>query len=250
MKLNAIVSAHKIIGMVATIFIVLLSVTGILLMHTEDLDLAESYIESESVLAIYDIAPDTDPVTYQVNKNYITQLDDRIYFNELQSARHEDKLIGGIYIEGIYLAGFTSSIMLLTDEGEVIETLDQLHGVPAKISAIGKSNNSIIVNADGFMKRTDINMTTWTDTLQTGVSWSEQAQLSDDALDSILKSYIGEGLPLERVILDVHSGRILGTVGVIIVDLAVVLFLVLSISGWMAWYKKRELQKLIDEEEN
>ncbi len=50
----------------------------------------------------------------------------------------------------------------------------------------------------------------------------------------LVEAYRGKGLLLERVLLDVHSGRILGAWGVYLVDAAAVLFLGLVLSGlWM-----------------
>jgi len=51
--------------------------------------------------------------------------------------------------------------------------------------------------------------------------------------------YRGKGLPGERVILDIHSGRILGYVGVLLVDFMAILFLLLAMSGIWMWYKYR-----------
>ena len=41
----------------------------------------------------------------------------------------------------------------------------------------------------------------------------------------------GKGLTVERVLLDLHSGRILGKVGPLLMDLVAVFLIVLSLSG-------------------
>ena len=55
----------------------------------------------------------------------------------------------------------------------------------------------------------------------------------------MLRMYRGRGLSMEKLILDVHSGRILGRFGVILVDLAAVLFLLLSITGTWIWIRRK-----------
>jgi uncharacterized iron-regulated membrane protein len=57
--------------------------------------------------------------------------------------------------------------------------------------------------------------------------------------ETLEKTYRGVGLPLERVMLDLHSGRILGRAGVYLVDTAAVLFLLLAISGVWLWARRR-----------
>ena len=49
------------------------------------------------------------------------------------------------------------------------------------------------------------------------------------------EAYRGTGLTLERVLLDIHAGRIPGATGVFLVDAAALLFLVLAISGLWLW---------------
>jgi hypothetical protein len=249
MNLQSVVATHKIIGLIATIFIIILSITGILLMHTDDLDLADTYVENKKLLSIYDITPDTAPVSFQLKDNYITQLDDHLYFNDIDLMNTKERLIGGVSIDGIYVAGFVYSLVLITSQGEVIEPLTQAHGVPEAIEAIGTINDRLVVNSGQGLKSTDSNMTVWNDHFEQAVEWSSPVNTPGPLLESIMNAYLGDGLPLERVVLDIHSGRIMGTTGVILVDVAVVLFLVLSISGWLAWFKRRALQKLVEDEE-
>ena len=49
--------------------------------------------------------------------------------------------------------------------------------------------------------------------------------------------YLGEGPSLERVLLDFHSGRIFGPVGIVVYDLLALMVLVLSISGLIIWVR-------------
>ena len=46
-------------------------------------------------------------------------------------------------------------------------------------------------------------------------------------------------ITLERVIIDIHSGRFFGLSGVIMTDLAALAILFLAFSGAYAWFKKR-----------
>jgi hypothetical protein len=60
-----------------------------------------------------------------------------------------------------------------------------------------------------------------------------------DLHDKLMILYRGKGLPLERVILDIHSGRILGQAGVLLIDFMAILFLLLAMSGVWMWVKYR-----------
>jgi uncharacterized iron-regulated membrane protein len=53
------------------------------------------------------------------------------------------------------------------------------------------------------------------------------------------RSYRGIGLSAERVMLDLHSGRILGRAGVYLVDAAAIVFLLLAVSGTWLWARRQ-----------
>ena len=60
----------------------------------------------------------------------------------------------------------------------------------------------------------------------------------------LLESFRGRGLTLERVMLDLHSGRIFGDFGIYIMDAAAVALLWLSGSGlWVWWSRRMKLHK-------
>jgi uncharacterized iron-regulated membrane protein len=50
---------------------------------------------------------------------------------------------------------------------------------------------------------------------------------------------MGEVLPTERLLLDLHSGRIFGAAGPWIFDIAALLLILLSLSGTWIWIKRR-----------
>jgi len=58
-------------------------------------------------------------------------------------------------------------------------------------------------------------------------------------IQTITQQYRGEGLSVERVLLDFHSGHIFGPMGVFIYDLLAVAVGFLSISGLVLWIRGR-----------
>ena len=53
MNIQFWVNWHKWIGIVATLFVIILSITGVLLLHADGLKLYQRYIEDEWLLNIY-----------------------------------------------------------------------------------------------------------------------------------------------------------------------------------------------------
>jgi hypothetical protein len=57
------------------------------------------------------------------------------------------------------------------------------------------------------------------------------------------EQYRGRGLSVERVIADLHSGRVIGIVGPFVMDVVAVLLIVLSLSGLLLWLRPRGSQR-------
>ena len=82
-------------------------------------------------------------------------------------------------------------------------------------------------------------MLEWSRAENPEVSWSEATPVPAGLEESLQAAYRGAGLPVERVLLDLHSGRILGRAGIYLVDAAAVLFLLLAMSGVWLWTRRR-----------
>ena len=74
-----------------------------------------------------------------------------------------------------------------------------------------------------------------------GVIWAEKSALPETLRASIAQDYQGEGITLERLVLDVHSGRIAGLVGVYVMDAVAIGMLLLVMSGAaLGWLRRRK----------
>ncbi|MGK0297003.1 MAG: hypothetical protein ACI9XC_000603 [Gammaproteobacteria bacterium] len=249
MNFQSINNWHKILGMVATIFIIVLSITGFLLLHTDDFKLQDKLVANEILLNWYDIKPEQSPISYKVGSKWITIIDDQVYFEKQSLPNYNELFHGAVYWDNFYVLAFENSLDLLTEDGERIERLTNLHGVPQGIENIGIDGEAGIylkTSNDYFMS--DLDLTTWQPTIQREIRWSVHSEAPNSYIDQIMQLYRGSGLPMERIILDLHSGRILGRPGIWIVDIVVIIFLALSFTGWWSWFKRRALQKEIDEE--
>jgi len=98
----------------------------------------------------------------------------------------------------------------------------------------------VIINAAHGNYLADVDVPEWQEVQETLlVHWSASGDIPKDLVEQLLILYRGKGLPLERVILDIHSGRILGQAGVLLIDFMAVLFLLLAMSGAWMWFKYR-----------
>lgn len=236
---------HKKLGVFSALFVIFLAASGIALNHSEQLNLNSSYIQTEWLLDLYQIKPANDPISFESSDAWAVQIGERLYFNEQEIAKDIIELKGLIKINDFFVVAYDGQLLLLTEEAELIEHLAGAAGVPAGMQAIGFDDlgNVIIRAAHGYYK-VNLEELEWEefalhDTKQLEAIWSERSSVSESLKNELLKKYRGSGLSAERVLLDFHSGRIVGSWGVYFVDLIAVLFSMLAFSGvWMWWARK------------
>ena len=231
---------HRKIGITAAFFVMLLVITGLLLNHTDKLNLQSIFVKSDMLLDWYHIQPKGKASGFMINKHWVSQINSRIYFDQRELADHIDNLIGVVELNDEFVVALDGSLLILTLSGELVEGLAGAEGVPAGIKSIGLSEEGeLVIRAAHGDYLADLDATEWQEEEGLTVNWSEAQEIPKDLYDQLLILYRGKGLPLERVILDIHSGRILGYAGVLLVDFMAILFLLLAMSGVWMWVKYR-----------
>lgn len=232
---------HRYLGLVATTFVLILTLTGLVLSHTDSLKLSSKKVDSKTLLGWYGIKAPDFAVSYRAGNNWVSQFGKHIYFNEKEITGASASLTGALIVNNIIVVAGQDTVFLLTDEGEFIERLSGVHGVPDMIERIGlDSTGQLVVQAGSSDYTVDDNFLEWEKTEAVNVDWVTKETVSDIMLAKLVNAHRGSGLSMERVMLDIHSGRILGVWGVYLMDAIVVLFLVLSISGVWVWATRKK----------
>ena len=172
----------------------------------------------------------------------MTLIDTRLYFNDQELPERTDALLGIVGIDDIVIAALPDALLLLTANGAIIEKITTVNGLPAGLQKIGKLDDDlfIIAAADGYFTN-HAEMGDWQELRATAIDWSAPAPLPEASLKRVMSLYRGSGLTLERVLMDLHSGRLLGRWKVIIVDIVSLLLILSAVSGVSMWYKKRKM---------
>jgi hypothetical protein len=227
---------HRCIGIIAVLFVLMLVITGLMLNHTEKLSLDATYIQNDLILDWYDIRPEQDPSGYKIDNVWVTQLDKHIYFNQQEIDNQAGQLLGAVKYDGQIVIAVDNRLVLLTNEGEIIERFAGTEGVPTGMEAIGISRDGkLIISAAHGDYRVDLNELEWEESNYVDIAWAEIGTIPPELYSKIIRHYRGSGLPLERIILDLHSGRILGNWGIYLIDTAAILLMLLAISGIWMW---------------
>lgn len=232
---------HRTIGLIASVFLLALTVTGLALMQTDQFNLDSRFVASEGMLDWYGVRPAPPPLSFSFKNHWLTQLGERLYFDAREVTRIDGQLIGVVPLDGEILLATTSAMMIVTAGGELAERLDGLNEHATEFVQLGLNTTGQVVlrSSDGlasFDANTGELATIGNDV---PVRWSLEATLPGELSAVLARDYRGQGLSIERVLLDLHTGRLFGTVGVLLVNTASILLLVLIISGFVLWLGRK-----------
>jgi hypothetical protein len=227
---------HRHLGLSSALFVILLSLTGLLLNHTEDLALDARYVQSGFLLDWYSVKAPDDMLAYTVGSGTITQVGKQIYWNTTPIPQASAPLSGAAAVHGMVIIGSEGQLLLFTSDGELIERLGSAAGVPAGIRALGlTAAGDLVVRAAQGIYQADSSILTWHASADDSINWMLPGPPLPALRAALQQAYRGTGLTLERLLLDIHSGRIFGSRGVYFVDALALLFLVLAITGVWLW---------------
>lgn len=229
---------HRRIGLTAALFVVVLSITGVLLNHTDALGLDRRHAQSEWLLDWYGIDIPAPPVTYAAGDAWIGQIGEHLYFNGAPVAGRYAALKGAVIVGEFHLALVGDQLLVLDRAGVRIETLGSQHGLPAVSDAIGVFEGRPVVRADQRLLMGDADLSRWRPA-PGRPAWSAPAPAPDALRAAMASHYRGQGLSWERVLLDLHSGRLFGSWGPYLMDLAAIGLLALAATGVWAWWRRR-----------
>ena len=239
---------HRRIGLFALVLVIILAITGIMLNHTEEFELDETYVNSSWLLNWYGIEPGDKPVSYRVknatNSHIISAWNQQLFFDEVAITHLEQDIHGAVGAEQFIVIALDNEIILLSYEGELIERISTSISF-SNIQRMGmKYKRPVIETSEPLYYMADEHILDWDVIIDEGIEWTEEYSLSDNEYQQLLIAYRGNGLKLERVILDLHSGRIFGSYGVYLMDAAAIALLWLSLSGLWVWSSRRRKMKM------
>ena len=229
-------------GVVSALFVIVLSFSGLLLHYSPSLSLDNRFLSSTALLRWYAIEVPEISSSYSSNSQRASLIGDALYFNELRVPGSFNTLVGMIDTEFGYAIATENQLVLITEQGELIGILGSLVGVPSGITRIGSDlTGELILDRSSQLIVADLDALTWSASphVDTSVQWNENSQPDARLIASIRNDYASSLLSWERLILDIHSGRLLGNLGVILVDLMAILFILVATTGIWVWSKRR-----------
>ena len=230
---------HRYVGITAALFVIILSITGLVLNFNDRLQLDQTHLHSTWLLDHYNIG--SFPITsFQLKTKVVSQASDYIYLDGAYALHLREKLVGAIELHNDILLATQSSLFLIDPSGQIIEEVGTYSGLPEKPLGIAATSEGFpVVRGINTYWKGSKTLTAWQPLQGPHPKWVAPTDTPDLLNETIQQHARSHEINLERIILDLHSGRLLGAWGQNIMSIAAVLLLVLAITGTILWAQKK-----------
>lgn len=232
---------HRSFGAAAAVFVLFMVLSGIAINHSNDLGLDRQAVSQSFMLDWYGLGKPENIRNFAVGSEWLSFAGSQLYLNDKSVATLSDG-VGAISNGELFIAAGSDELLLLDLEGNLIERIPWAPIGVAPIESVGlHADTNVAVKSANRVWLADAELLNWRPAKEakSTLRWSSPESVPDELKQAITHSYRGEGPSLERLLLDLHSGRIFGSIGVLIYDLLALALGFLSVSGLVLWFRSR-----------
>ncbi len=235
---------HRRVGLLAAVFVVVLAATGLLLNHASQLGLDRRFVDWAWLNGVY--GDDSGELrAFRLGEQWLYRTaDGRVYLDAREVAPCSGEFVGAAEAGEVLLAACAEELLVITRDGALLDSATATLGLPVPLQAIGLvgdlTGRAAAVQADGAWWLVDLEQMNFSQ--RAGAGGATVSQVAPEALPERIRARIPtpeRWLNWERVLLDLHSGRLLGSLGVLVMDAVGVLLVTLATSGSAMWWLHR-----------
>jgi hypothetical protein len=234
---------HRRLGLSTFVVLIFLAISGFALNHSPGLKLNQINLSSNWLLSWYGFEVQAAE-GFKVGEKWFYQDGNQALLVDGDSiAPCTAPLRDLVQTADSILALCADSVVVLTSDGQFVEQFGTVDGLPAGIQSLTVLDDRIYLATDNATLEFDVftlGVTASDIAFETIKDSRQMATPLPKSLQEKLKEQAsGPSVSLETVILDLHSGRFFGQFGVLFIDLIGLLVCFLSITGLIAWIKRR-----------
>lgn len=228
---------HARIGVLAALFFLFLALTGLALNHTQALSLAKYQVSMPWLMNWYGLKSQIPETGYLFPQGYLAARHGQVVMDGKPLAIR-DKVVGAAEVASVRYVATSQQLFLYQPDGQLVDKL-QGDALPVKdITGLAVAANTIIVQGHQQSYASE-DALVWKASAVTSESISLKPLPVE--VKNQLQQQFAPALPLERILQDIHSGRIFGQYGPYLMDLTAVILMALSLSG--VWIYLRTVRR-------
>lgn len=225
---------HRRTGVAIFVFLIVLAGTGVVLNHSTGFGLDRRFVQSQWLTGFYSAGQQALPA-YRLEDHWVSRsASGQLYVDTVPVATCLGDLVGAVAAQGMLVAACAEELLLVTLGGELIESVSASTGLPVPVVGLGRTDEGVMLSTGERWWSVDLELLEFA--RQSGSM--EILQMSPGQLPDAIRAAIPapeQWLTWERLLLDLHSGRIGGKAGVWLVDAVGVLLICIAFSGLTTW---------------
>ena len=232
---------HRRLGLSVFLVLIFLAISGFALNHSPAFKLSKINLSNSWLLSWYGLEkPAINGFNLQ-GKWLYQDGNSLLFLDQKAVAPCSAPLLASVRTTSNIFALCADALLVVTDNGQLVESFSQLDGLPINAQAIASVEDQLYLLTDSTVLEFNADSLSLTarPTLDRAALLAPQATVAPvpESLTQQLQDS-GPSISLETVILDLHSGRFFGQFGVIFIDIIGLLICILSITGLLAWISR------------
>lgn len=218
---------HRRIGVTVSLFLIWMAASGWLLNHTGGFDLAQRNLTGDFITAHYGIRNEMPEQVFIADEHWLAVADSAAVLDGKKITALFSQPHGMVVKEKVLFVADAVELVLLDANGELIDKIS----APIAIERIGLGCGGVVIaNPDKqLMTKEGTTFSNCADVVQ----WAREEKLTAERRAELIP-LLRSGVTLERVLLDLHSGRFFGAWGPYVVDTIGLAMIALALSGvWL-----------------
>jgi hypothetical protein len=228
---------HRRMGAAAALFVLWLAVSGIALNHSADWGLDHKPIDAPWLTNWYGLHAINPETGFRAAGHWLIGTDSRTVIDGQPLSAALPRTLGLAAANGLLFAADASRLIVLDARDQLVDTLQTSDLPISAIRRIGQGDGVVVI-ADAqdhqFASRDGLDWESYSGNAIWAASETLPAPIRAQAA-----RYFRPELPLERILLDAHSGRIIGPYGPLLVDAIGVVFMLIALSGIWIYLRRR-----------
>ncbi len=231
---------HRSVGAATAVFIIFMVLSGLAINHSNGLGLDQRHLSQSQLLDWYGLTEPEHIKSFALGNDWLSFAGSQLYLNGKPVSTIING-VGAVSSGTMLIAAGSEELLLLDHDGNLIERIAWGPKGAGRIESIGLLAGDVVVQSAGQLWLADSDLLNWQHAkiTDTNIIWSTSVPLPATIHQAVTHQYRGDSLKLERVLLDAHSGRFFGSIGVFIYDLLALAVGFLSISGLVFWFRGR-----------
>ena len=233
---------HKYIGFTFSLFILHLTITGILLTYPKTFKVEEAYIDNYFILKKYNMETHEEVYGVKNIKDEVITIKNNVYINSKFIDKFNEKILSLLYYKsenkifiisenliGIYIL---ESFDQETEIKDIItiQNINNLNNIGLDLS----SDNILFKNDTKYFKIKQNELLEFSyNNSELNIRWSNISTVNKELARYYLKIHQGTGVSLTRVLTELHNGKFFGSIFTLILFISSLSLIFLTLSSFI-----------------